>query len=232
MGSILARAFSEAPRSGLPRAIAAMTIRGVRKITGHIASRATGDLKAQGLKDPSISPRWNQDPHSTRRLKRGSDGWHKSVMTNLQTFIVKPGTPELAICARWRADAFSTLQASFEDELRSLELFASDQSHGVGLVAKADGEPIGTCLLVESEIEPNHDVSPWLAGLFVVPEHRRQGAGAVLVRAIEDQARERGFSRLYLYTRDAVGFYLRLGWSVHDHTDWKGQQTAFMVRDL
>ena len=153
-------------------------------------------------------------------------------MTNIQTFIVEPRTPELAICARWRASAFSVLEASFEEELRSLELFASDQSHGVALVAKADGEPIATCLLAESEIEPNHDVSPWLTGLFVVPEHRRKGAGAVLVRAIEDQARQRGFSRLHLYTRDAVGFYARLGWVVLDRTDWKGLETALMVRDL
>jgi predicted N-acetyltransferase YhbS len=153
-------------------------------------------------------------------------------MTSIQTFIVKPGTPELAICARWRANAFSVLQASFEQELKSLEAFASDQSHGVGLVAKADGEPVGTCLLVEREIEPNHDVSPWLAGLFVVPEHRRQGAGAILVRAIEDQARQREFARLHLYTMDAAAFYERLGWRVHDRTLWKGRDTAFMVRDL
>lgn len=153
-------------------------------------------------------------------------------MTNIQTFIVEPGTPELAICARWRASAFSVLQASFEQELRSMELFASDQSHGAALVAKADGEPVGTCLLVESEVEPNHDVSPWLAGLFVVPAHRRKGAGAALVRAIEDQARQRGFSRLYLYTTDAVGFYQRLGWEVLDRTNWKGFDTALMVRDL
>jgi GNAT superfamily N-acetyltransferase len=117
-------------------------------------------------------------------------------------------------------------------ELRSLELFASDRRHGVVLVAKADDKPIGTCLLVESEIEPNHDVSPWLAGLFVVPEHRREKAGAVLVRAIEDQARERGFSRLYLYTTEAVGFYATLGWSVLDRTNWKGSDIALMVRDL
>jgi GNAT superfamily N-acetyltransferase len=113
-----------------------------------------------------------------------------------------------------------------------LELFASDRRHGVVLVAKADDKPIGTCLLVESEIEPNHDVSPWLAGLFVVPEHRREKAGAVLVRAIEDQARERGFSRLYLYTTEAVGFYATLGWSVLDRTNWKGSDIALMVRDL
>src|SRR6516225_933952 len=153
-------------------------------------------------------------------------------MTIIQTFIVEPSTPELAICARWRANAFSVLQASFEQELRSMELFASDRGRGVALVAKADGESIGTCLLVESEIEPNHDVSPWLAGLFVAPEHRRKGAGAVLVRAIEDRARQRGFSRLYLYTTGAVGFYARLGWSVLDRTNWRGLDTALMVRDL
>jgi predicted N-acetyltransferase YhbS len=153
-------------------------------------------------------------------------------MANVQTFILEPRTLELAMCARWRANAFSVLKATFEQELRSLELFAADQSRGVALVAKADGELIGTCLLVESEIEPNHDVSPWLAGLFVAPEHRRRGAGAVLVRAIEDQARQRGFSRLYLYTTGAVAFYTRLGWEVLDRTNWKGLDTALMVRDL
>jgi GNAT superfamily N-acetyltransferase len=153
-------------------------------------------------------------------------------MTDIQTFILGPGTPELAICARWRASAFSMLQASFEQELRSLELFASDESRGVALLAKADGEPVGTCLLAESEIEPKHDVSPWLAGLFVVPEHRRKGVGAALVRAIEDHARQREFSRLYLYTADAVGFYERLRWKVLDRTNWKGFDTTLMVRDL
>jgi predicted N-acetyltransferase YhbS len=153
-------------------------------------------------------------------------------MAGIQTFIVKPQAPELIICARWRAGAFSVLEASFEQELRSLEQFASDQSHGVALVAKIGDEPVGTCLLVESEIEPNHDVSPWLAGLFVVPEHRRQGAGATLVRAIEDQARQRGVPRLYLYTSAAAGFYAKLGWAMLERTDWKGFDTALMARDL
>ncbi|HLG81307.1 MAG TPA: GNAT family N-acetyltransferase [Bradyrhizobium sp.] len=153
-------------------------------------------------------------------------------MADIQTFVVEPGTPELATCARWRVETFSVLEASFEQELKSLELFTSDRAHGVALIAKLGGEPIGTCLLVESEIDPNHDVSPWLAGLFVVPGHRRRGAGAVLVHAIEDQARERGASRLYLYTTAAAGFYAKLGWALLDRTDWKGFDTALMARDL
>jgi hypothetical protein len=39
-------------------------------------------------------------------------------------------------------------------------------------------------------------------------------------------------SRVYLYTTHAVGFYEKLGWKVIDRTNWKGFDTALMVRDL
>jgi GNAT superfamily N-acetyltransferase len=120
------------------------------------------------------------------------------------------------------------LNASFAQERRSLETFVSDQTDQVALVARQHGAAIGTCLLVRSEIEPNHRVSPWLAGLFVAPEYRGKGAGAVLVRALEQQARARGFKQLFLYTRTATGFYEKLGWSMVERTFWKGVDTAFM----
>ena len=71
-----------------------------------------------------------------RIVMRGADKEGRGLevqMTSIQTIVVEPGTRELAICARWRASAFSVLQASFEEELKSLELFASDQTHGVAL---------------------------------------------------------------------------------------------------
>ncbi len=153
-------------------------------------------------------------------------------MHHVQTFILDPGTPELLACARWRAEAFSVLDADFEQERRSLEAFALDQTRQVALVAKRNGVVVGTCLLVPSEIEPNHDVTPWLAGLFVAPEHRKAGAGRVLVRAIEEEARQRGFARLFLYTISAARFYEQLGWEVVERTRWKGFDTAFMARAL
>ncbi|MHC6153963.1 GNAT family N-acetyltransferase [Bradyrhizobium elkanii] len=153
-------------------------------------------------------------------------------MIDIRIFTAEPGTIELVIYARLRVNAFSIHRTSFEEELRSLQQFVSDQSLGVLLVAKDDSEPIGTCLMVESEFEPNHDVAPWLTGLFIVPEHRNEGAGSILVRAIEDQARQRGFSRLNLYTSEATGFYARLGWSIADRTNWRGVDAALMVREL
>ncbi|WFU44098.1 GNAT family N-acetyltransferase [Bradyrhizobium sp. CB82] len=62
---------------------------------------------------------------------------------------------------------------------------------------------------------------------------RRLGAGAVLVRAIEEHARRRGFARIFLYTISAAPFYQRLGWDLVEHTDWKGfGKTAFMSRTI
>lgn len=153
-------------------------------------------------------------------------------MRDVHTVVVKPGTPDVALIARWRAEAFSVLDANSEQEQRTLEAFVSEQSDQVALVAKLDETTIGTCLLVKSEIDPIHSVTPWLAGLFVAPEYRRLGAGKVLVRAIEEQAKQRGFLRLYLYTDDAVGFYEHLGWRVIDRKMWKGFDTRLMAREL
>jgi len=136
-------------------------------------------------------------------------------------------------CAKWRLDAFpGVIHGSFEAELKSLQAFASDPSEQVALLAKVDDVAAGTCLLVRSELESRHALSPWLAGLYVVPECRRFGVGAELVRAIEDQARRRGHRELYLYTTGAADYYARLGWQVRDLIDWKGVATALMARDL
>jgi predicted N-acetyltransferase YhbS len=130
-------------------------------------------------------------------------------------------------------EAFAdVIQTDIEAEQKSLEAFTSDQTVQVALVANLDGVLAGTCLLVRSELEPCHPVSPWLAGLYVALEYRRQGVGRVLVRAIEDQARQRGSRRLYLYTDSAINYYERLGWSTIDQTDWKGSPTALMVCEL
>jgi predicted N-acetyltransferase YhbS len=151
----------------------------------------------------------------------------------IETFVLHPSSPEIATCAKWRVEAFGdVLERTVEAERRSLEVFTADQSRQAALVARSDGALAGICLLVQSELEPCHPVSPWLAGLYVAPEHRRQGVGRALVRGIEDQARRRGNPRLYLYTGGASRYYERLGWSIIDRIDWKGFPTALMAREL
>jgi GNAT superfamily N-acetyltransferase len=151
----------------------------------------------------------------------------------IETLVLHPNSPDLPSCARWRLEAFAgVLGHSLEAELAALQSFVSDAVEQVALLASVDGAAAGTCLLVRSEIEAQHAVSPWLAGLYVVPAYRRLGVGEQLVRAIEDQARQRGHRSLHLYTTRAADYYARLGWRVIDRVAWKGSVTALMQRRL
>ncbi|MBX2805572.1 MAG: GNAT family N-acetyltransferase [Hyphomicrobiales bacterium] len=154
-------------------------------------------------------------------------------MTLIETSILSPSSAELSICAKWRVEAFSdVLVRSADAERESLEAFTQDQTEQVAIVAGLDGAPAGTCLLVRSELEPLHQISPWLAGLYVAPEHCRRNVGRALVAAIEKQAELRGKRHLYLYTRSAMTYYQRLGWHTLEQMVWKGRPTALMAREL
>ena len=99
-------------------------------------------------------------------------------------------------------------------------------------IALVDGRLAGICLLVLQEFEPLHDVSPWLASLYVAPEYRKRGVARKLVAVIEDQARSNGVARLHLYTGDAEKFYLMCGWSLAEQGIADVEPYAFMIRNL
>ena len=65
------------------------------------------------------------------------------------------------------------------------------------------------------------ELSPWLAGVFVTPEHRRRGTGAALVDRVVQEARALDIPRLYLYTPGDGTLYVRLGWSILEHTFYR-----------
>lgn len=155
-------------------------------------------------------------------------------MSTIQTRVLRPSDAEISVCARWRAGEFAdVLGTSVVEEEKALRKLATDQSQQVALIATYDGHPAGTCLLVASEIDPMHDVSPWQAGLYVAPEFRGRSVGRSLVAAIEEQARVRGNPRIYLYTDDSeVSYYRNLGWNAVDRVDWKGLATNLMAREL
>lgn len=156
-----------------------------------------------------------------------------TAMASIETWALRPGAPEIALCAKWRLEAFGdVLGDSLEDEIKRLEDFVADGAQQVALVASCDGVPAGTCLLAPQELAPCHPVSPWLAGLFVAPDYRRQGIGRALVRATEEQARQRGNKHIYLYSDDAVAYYEKLSWRIAEQTIWHGFPMALMARDL
>ena len=102
----------------------------------------------------------------------------------------------------------------------------------VAFVALGDaGGIVGTASLIFDDLEGDPR-NPWLASVFVPPEHRRKGIASALVRSVEETARRLGYSRLYLFTSTAPDLYAGLGWRALERRDYRGEQIQVMDRML
>lgn len=79
-----------------------------------------------------------------------------------------------------------------------------------------DENLLGSAAIIECDMDDRNELSPWLASVYVAPEHRRQGIAGRLVKHVMQQAREQGIRKLYLYTPDQELFYASLGWQVYE----------------
>ena len=141
--------------------------------------------------------------------------------------------PAFDIVARWRYDAFFADDGiSFEESRDALRAWMRGLGYETALLAEMDGRPAGSCLFVRDEIDPKHDLTPWLAALYVEPDCRKRGIASALVRAIEQHARDVDCRELYLYTVTAEGLYAKLGWTVRERFDWHGEKFVLMARML
>jgi predicted N-acetyltransferase YhbS len=70
---------------------------------------------------------------------------------------------------------------------------------------------IGMYALLRNDLVSRQDLCPWLACLYVAPEYRGQ-RGAALLQHAEQEARRKGYDRLYLCS-GLDGYYEQFGWS-------------------
>ena len=72
------------------------------------------------------------------------------------------------------------------------------------------GALVGTASLIFDDLEGDPR-NPWLASVYVPPEHRGKGIASALVGVVEDAARRLGYARLYLFTTSATALYAAPG---------------------
>ena len=94
------------------------------------------------------------------------------------------------------------------------------------------GEPIGSVCLVENDMPDRDDVrdlTPWIAGTFVVPAKRKRGVGTALMQHAVAEASRIGARKLFLYTSTARRFYEKLGWRALRDNFYEGEAVTIMT---
>ncbi len=106
-------------------------------------------------------------------------------------------------------------------ELLTAGLFG-DRPYAEVVLAEDDGRPVGFALFFHTFSTFLGRPGIYLEDLFVIPEHRGQGIGRMLLAHLVRLAVERGCGRLEWavldWNRDAIQFYERLG--ARPNSDW------------
>jgi GNAT superfamily N-acetyltransferase len=141
--------------------------------------------------------------------------------------------PELApLVARWVVEAFHREPGGMTVEAMTALIQAPARGPEDSFVLFEDDRPVGTASLAPDDLPSRPDLTPWLAGVFVLPEHRGRGHASALVRHVEGFARAASVAELWLYTRTAEPLYARLGWERVGLEQDKGREVTLMRRRL
>jgi GNAT superfamily N-acetyltransferase len=133
--------------------------------------------------------------------------------------------------AGWHHAEWAYLRPGETLEARILRLQAACQNREqppVVFIALVGAQLAGSAMILPHDMDTRPDLSPWLGGVFTAPEFRGRGIGSALSRHVVRHAAAIGFSRLYLYTPSAEGFYSRLGWSVVERTRYRDTAVSLM----
>ncbi|MGO9674936.1 MAG: GNAT family N-acetyltransferase [Methylocella sp.] len=96
------------------------------------------------------------------------------------------------------------------------------------IIAHRDGGFLGAASVIASDLSARPDYAPWVAAVWVEPEHRRQGIGGALVRRAADKALALEHNCVYLCARpENSRFYRNLGWSVLEENIGEDLLTIF-----
>ncbi|MGP2974357.1 GNAT family N-acetyltransferase [Serratia nematodiphila] len=83
-----------------------------------------------------------------------------------------------------------------------------------------------------SDDRQRQDLTPWLAGVFVHPDHRRKGIAHRLEMAIVEAARQRHHSVLHLITDKSEALYAGWGWHPVERRRQHDEEVVVMAKTL
>ncbi len=146
-------------------------------------------------------------------------------------------------------EALSTLKKLFESEWEpyygvkgpgdaetDIKNSANRAELPIAVVAIVNGSICGTAVLKMESVTTHTEYFPWLAGLLVAPEYRKQGIGEQLIVKIEDLAKQLGYKEIYVGTGDKSGMSEitldKRNWKFIDKSDYFVSEASIYKKKL
>ena len=139
--------------------------------------------------------------------------------------------PEIAEL-RLREMGYLVPEKKLEDFHKGLEEHLNEKELPIAFVTTENHKFIGTFSLRKYDMGTHQHFSPWIGGVLVHPDKRKQGIGSFLVKKAESLAKEMGYHHLYLFTPNKAVWYAKLGWKVTEHTFFNQIPVTIMEKEL
>lgn len=132
-------------------------------------------------------------------------------------------------CARWLFNEWGNRKpgSTLEDATDRFLARANTTDLPIAFVAMHGSEVIGTASLIATEGTPP-SMGPWISGVFISPKMRGRGIARRLIEAVEAQATQLGFRRIWLSAAEPA-MYERLGYA---HTDAAKHGEPIMIKEF
>jgi len=140
---------------------------------------------------------------------------------------------------RWKEWAYGAQDPAPFIEVTAKEAGRSGQLPMTLVAIDVVGDAVGAVGLdrVDNELSAAERAgrTPWIVGMVVRAENRKQGVGCQLLKSMQDVAASLGHPRTWVATGDeAVGFYQRCGWAAVEHLrlESTGIPTTILMRPV
>ncbi len=140
----------------------------------------------------------------------------------------------IPLIAQWQQTEWQRISPHMttESRIRQYSLYANTAAIPSCILVLANGAPVGSASLVESDMETHAHLKPWLASVFVDKQHRRQGIATQLIQHCIENAGHVGVDTLYLFTPDQANFYQKRGWKLIESCPYNGERVDIMAYDI
>src|SRR5437762_11823833 len=100
------------------------------------------------------------------------------------------------------------------------------------VVALTEGEPVGSCCVIENDCVHRPQYAPWVAAVYVRPEFRRRGIASMILQEAASVAARAGVKCLFI---DCLAVTApvseKSGWAIHER-EGGGKESVVMLREI